>query len=120
MHADHCSLLNGELCDHIATTYGINRDSILNSLAFFHVTKVPAIMQDCLERCLPYEVKELMKHLILPRKISLPETNGLIRAFPFQGSCGGTATTGRERRRRSTKRLKMRSRKRTRNIRIHY
>jgi len=47
---------------------------------------VPDIMHDCLEGCLPYEVKELMKHLIQSRKISLPEMNGLIRAFPFQGS----------------------------------
>ena len=60
----------------------------MNSSAFFHMTEglVPDIMHDCLEGCLPYEVKELIKHLIQSRIISLPKLNDLIRTFPFHGS----------------------------------
>lgn len=50
-HKHHCSLLENDLHDHIATTYGLNRDSSLNSLRYFHVTEdLPMdIMHDFLE-----------------------------------------------------------------------
>ena len=87
-HASHCSALNGDLHDYYATTYGINRDSLLNTSKFFHVTEglVPDIMHDCLEGCLPYEVKELLKHLIQCGVITLPMLNDTVQSFPYQGS----------------------------------
>ena len=47
----HCADLGGPLNDHIATTFGIVRNSILNNLNFFHVTSglVPDIMHNILE-----------------------------------------------------------------------
>ena len=47
----HCAELGGPLHDHIATTYGVAGNSILNDLDFFHVTTglVPDIMHNILE-----------------------------------------------------------------------
>ena len=47
----HCADLGGPLNDHIATTFGIVRNSILNKLSYFHVTYglVPDIMHNILE-----------------------------------------------------------------------
>ena len=47
----HCAELDGPLHDHIATTYGVAGNSILNDLDFFHVTTglVPDIMHNILE-----------------------------------------------------------------------
>ena len=42
--------------------YGINRDSILNKLAYFHVCSgalLPDVMHDVLEGTLQYEIKSL-------------------------------------------------------------
>ena len=51
MHEQHCDKLQGPLHDHITTTYGLHRDSILNTSKFFHITEVlvPDIMHDILE-----------------------------------------------------------------------
>ena len=63
-HTHHCSALGGPLHNHYATTYGLHRDSSLNTLQYFHVTEglIPDIMHDCLEGCVQYEVKELLKY----------------------------------------------------------
>ena len=55
--------LNGPHEDHMSTTYGVNRNSCLNSSNFFHVTEglVPDVMHDVLEGVAQYE---LIKHLI--------------------------------------------------------
>ena len=47
----HCASLGGPLNDHIATTYGIVRNSVLNELNYFHVVTglVPDIMHNILE-----------------------------------------------------------------------
>ena len=52
-------MLNGVMANHIATTYGLSRDSILNSSRYFHVTEglPPDSMDDLLEGTLQYEVK---------------------------------------------------------------
>ena len=86
-HANHCSHLGGLLHDHYATTYGLHRDSSLNSLRYFHVTEglVPDIMHDCLEGCVQYEVKELLKYLSSTRILSLSTINNLIQSFPYMG-----------------------------------
>ena len=37
MHDQHCRSLEGALRDHMSTAYGVSRNSILNSLKYFHV-----------------------------------------------------------------------------------
>ena len=86
-HANHCSQLGGPLHNHYATTYGLHRDSILNQLQYFHVTEglVPDIMHDCLEECVQYEVKEMLKYLSSERILSVSALNHLIQSFPYFG-----------------------------------
>lgn len=72
--------------EHIATTYGLVRDSILNTSKYFHVTEglAPDIMHDILEGCLQYETKELIKYIVLDAKfISLSDLNQKITSFPY-------------------------------------
>ena len=87
-HANQCASLSGPLKDHFATTYGLHRDSILNTSRYFHVTEglVPDIMHDVLEGCLAYEVKELLKHLISTSIITLSELQRIMASFPYTGS----------------------------------
>ena len=42
-------------------------------------------MHDLLEGLLPYEAKELIKHLISGKVISLSELNKAIESFPYVG-----------------------------------
>ena len=64
-HTRHCSALGGTLDGHIATTYGVARSSILNTLQ--HVNAInglpPDIMHDILEGVLPLE-KSMLNHFI--------------------------------------------------------
>ena len=78
-------MLNGVVADHIATTYGLTRDSILNSSRYFHVTEglPPDCMHDLLEGTLQYEVKEMLKSLTHRRIISLDDVNSRIALFPY-------------------------------------
>lgn len=78
----HCQRLNGPLHEHSANTYGVVRDSILNTSQYFHVTEglVPDIMHDVLEGSAPLE---LLKHLITNRVITLDEINSQIENFPY-------------------------------------
>lgn len=50
-HAAHVSDLHGPLHEHIATTYGVAEESILNNSHYFHVVDglVPDVMHDLLE-----------------------------------------------------------------------
>ena len=61
-HKQQCDSLGGPLHNHIATTYGLHYNSILNLSRFYHVTDglPPDVMHDILEGCLQYEVKELL------------------------------------------------------------
>lgn len=54
-HESHCSSLGGPLHEHIATTYGLWRDAVMNELQYFHVTEglAPDVMHDLLEGVLP-------------------------------------------------------------------
>ena len=51
MHVSHCEDLGGALHNHIATTYGLVRDSILNSTRYFHIVE-GLVMHDLLEGAL--------------------------------------------------------------------
>ena len=82
----HCDQLKGPLYDYVTTTYGLIRDSILNSSKFFHVVDglVPDVIHDILEGSLQYEVKELLKHFINTEKyFTLDELNKKISEFPY-------------------------------------
>lgn len=74
--------------DHMAKTYGIHFNSILNSSKYFHITEglVMDIMHDVLEGVLEYEVKELIKYLTSERIISITALNNVILSFPYGGS----------------------------------
>ena len=85
-HAIHCADLDGPLHDHVSTTYGLQRDSILNTSKYFHVTEglAPDIMHDILEGCLRYETKELLKYLLLGQKLlTLDDLNSRINNFHY-------------------------------------
>ena len=79
-HKQHCDQLKGPLYNHVTTTYGLTRDSILNSSKFFHIVDglVPDVMHDILEGSLQYEVKELLKYFIHTEKyFTLDELNSI-------------------------------------------
>ena len=84
-HGNHCRDLDGPLHDHIETTYGLDCNSFLKSLQFFHVTDglSPDIMHDVLEGGLEYEAKELLKYLTDQKHLDAHELNGRIEAFPY-------------------------------------
>ena len=86
-HTNHCSNLGGPLHEHYATTYGLHRDSSLNTLRYFHVTEglIPDIMHDLLEGCVQYEVKELLKYLSSCHILSVSSLNDAIQSFPYLG-----------------------------------
>ena len=69
----------------MATTYGVLRDSILNSLQYFHTTEglVTDIVHDVLEGVQPMCVKHLLSNLIESSVISLTELNRRIDAYEF-------------------------------------
>ena len=71
--------------NHYATTYGLHRDSILNESRYFHVTDglVPDVMHDVLEGVLPFGTKELLKHLIHTKVLTLSELNDALDLFPY-------------------------------------
>ena len=87
-HAHQCSDLNGPLHNHYATAYGLHRDSALNTLRYFHVTEglIPDIMHDCLEGCVQYELKELLRHFNTEEILSVIAINNAIHSFPLMGS----------------------------------
>ena len=84
-HKAHIESLDGPLHDYMTTTYGINFDSILNTLRYFHVTEglVMDVMHNILEGTLEYEVKELIKYLTSEGIISLQDLNSIIYTFPY-------------------------------------
>ena len=74
------------LHNHVATTYGIVRNSILNSTRFFHVvTGLPIdIMHDLLEGSLQLVFKELLNDLIFKKRLfSVKQINDRSKSFPY-------------------------------------
>lgn len=85
-HQRYVEELSGSHPDHIATTYGVARDSILNSSAYFHVVDglVPDVLHGVLEGVLQYGVKLLLHHLILHEKsFTLDQLNHCIQSFDY-------------------------------------
>lgn len=87
-HREHCSMLNSDCADLVATTYGLARDSILNRSRYFHVTDglPPDCMHDILEGTMQYEIKEMLKALTQQGIISLQQINSRISLFSYS-SC---------------------------------
>lgn len=84
-HFHQCQLLNGELCSHYSTTYGINRLSVLEEVPEFSVASgIPHdIMHDLFEGVVPYELKRLLLHCIQKKYFTLDTLNDRIERFDF-------------------------------------
>ena len=84
-HQAHCSSLGGPLHDHIATTYGLNREPYLNQLKYFHTTEglVPDVMHDILEGVLPLAIKHTLKYLLDATSLTVTEMNRRIERFDY-------------------------------------
>ena len=70
----------------ITTTYGVNNDSILNTLKYYHVTSglPPDIMHDILEGVAVVELRCMLSVFISELNIfSLATLNSRIRSFPY-------------------------------------
>jgi len=66
-HKNFCALVKVDKTGKRSKEFGINQDSLLNSLAYFHVcdgSLVPDIMHDVLEGALQYEVKLMLQYMI--------------------------------------------------------
>ena len=66
-HQQQCSEVEGPSGKAASKEHGINRDSILNELAYFHVCSgalVPDIMHDVLEGVLQHEVKQMLRVMV--------------------------------------------------------
>ena len=85
-HFEQCSKLNGPLCGHYSTTYGINRLSILEEVPGFSVVTslLHDIMHDLYEGVVPMEVKLLLEHCTSVCKyFSKDELNERLESFDF-------------------------------------
>ena len=86
-HKCHCEKLkHPTLADHYSVTYGVNRDSVLNYLSYFHVcdsTLPPDLMHDVLEGYLPYTLKLMLAQFIDSRYFKLSELNTIISNFDY-------------------------------------
>ena len=85
-HESHVQDLNGPLCAHISTTYGLTNESILNSSRYFHVVEgmVPDIMHDILEGTAQVTLKCLLRHLTENQNfLSFQKLNSRINSFNY-------------------------------------
>ena len=86
-HDHHCELTQGPASDFFSTTYGVNRQSLLNSLQHYHVCDMglpPDIMHDVLEGVIPYTMKLLLKHVINEaRLLTLQQLNSCLSDFSY-------------------------------------
>ena len=83
----HCAGLEGSLRDHIATTYGVSRNSTLNSLKYFSVTNclVLDVMHDILEGSLQLCTKLLLNQFIVDKKLfTLAVLNHRITSYKYR------------------------------------
>lgn len=67
-HLRYCALLDTDSSGDVSKEYGINRKSILSELTYFDMCNgslIPDLMHDLLEGTLQYEVKLMLKVMIL-------------------------------------------------------
>ena len=86
----HCSLLEGPLAAADSVTYGVNYESVLNKLEYFHVcnNQLPQdIMHILLEGVIPYNLKAmLISYVYVKGYISIQTINQRILSFNFSWS----------------------------------
>lgn len=69
-HKDQCHLVNGPDGSSYSKEFGINRESLLDSLKYFNTCSgglLPDVMHDLLEGALQYEVKLMLKQFIFDK-----------------------------------------------------
>jgi len=67
VHNSQCELVESDSSGEESKNWGINRNSILNELKYFHVcdgTLLPDVMHDILEGTLQYEIKTMLQIMI--------------------------------------------------------
>ena len=78
-HEQYCRSIEEDSSGAASKEYGINRNSILNKLTYFHVcdgSMLPDIMHDILEGVLQYETKVMLKTMVSRKKyFTLEEFN---------------------------------------------
>lgn len=86
----HCSLLSGHLAVADSVTYGVNFQSTLNSLEYFHVAnnQIPQdVMHILLEGVVPYTMKLMLHRFIFEKKyFTLDILNNQMTFFTFSRS----------------------------------
>ena len=66
-HDKQCKLIEEDPSGNASKEYGINRNSILNQLSYFHVCDgalLPDVMHDILEGALQYETKLMLQTFV--------------------------------------------------------
>ena len=77
-HKYHCSLVAEDSSGTASKEYGVNHDSILNELTYFHVCNgslLSDVMHDLLEGALQYEVKLLLNYMTENCSLIIQELN---------------------------------------------
>ncbi len=82
-HKDHCKLVKGPSGSAYSKEYGVNSESVLDSLSYVRVTSgilLPDIMHDLLEGAVQYEIKLMLRIFILHEHyFTLDEMNDKLR-----------------------------------------
>ena len=84
-HQEHCTSLELDTTGEVSKNTGINCDSTLNDLKYFHAcdgTLLPDVLHDVLEGALPYEVK-VMLQVFMKEYFSSDELNSRLDNFNF-------------------------------------
>ena len=71
IHRQHCVSIEQDASGKASKECGVNRDSILNQLSYFHVcdgSLLPDIMHDLLEGVMQYETKLLLQYMVNSKK----------------------------------------------------
>ena len=78
-------LTTGPLKEYMATCYGINVESVLNSSTYFHVVDGlhPDNMHDVLEDALPYEIKQMIAYYFQNGYFNLKEVKKRLEVFNY-------------------------------------
>ena len=85
-HILHCQRLNTNYAEHFQKLYGINFDSVLNELQYFHVIggMVPDVLHDVLEGVLPRTTCLMLRSFLIEKKyFSIDQLNHALRNFPY-------------------------------------
>lgn len=90
-HSEHCSQIQTSKGknEKLSTLYGVNRDSVLNTLDSYHVVGglPPDLMHDSLEGYLSLTVRKLLKYFLYqrpgPKLFTLPWLNSRIQNFDY-------------------------------------